>query len=252
MKKERLFLLLIMSGLLVTTTHITPAQQAPESASIGASRNEDCGVPVTIFGAVISPSRYELRRKLLLIELIALAGGVTNHAKGTIQILHTEPNTVCERLSPSNNQPAIDTDNPKTYVQTYNLTDVLHGGEKVNPYMRPGDIVTVLELDSVYVTGNVVTPQRIYFRDRLTVSRAIAMCGGFLPDALKDNIYIYRQTGLQMPPITINLKAIRKHSAEDLALQQYDIVEVVSRKRTGDTFPILEKFTADFPLHVVV
>ena len=47
--------------------------------------------PATVFGAVRQSSRVEMKRKVRLNELIAVSGGFTERASGTIQILHTEP-----------------------------------------------------------------------------------------------------------------------------------------------------------------
>ena len=47
--------------------------------------------PATVFGAVRQPTRVEMKRKVRLNELMAVSGGFTERAAGTIQILHTEP-----------------------------------------------------------------------------------------------------------------------------------------------------------------
>src|SRR4029078_9709987 len=46
--------------------------------------------PATVFGAVRQPTRVEMKRKVRLNELMAVSGGFTERASGTIQILHTE------------------------------------------------------------------------------------------------------------------------------------------------------------------
>src|SRR6185436_9965885 len=47
--------------------------------------------PATVFGAVRQPTRIEMKRRVRLNELMAVSGGFTERAAGTIQILHTEP-----------------------------------------------------------------------------------------------------------------------------------------------------------------
>jgi polysaccharide export outer membrane protein len=47
--------------------------------------------PATVFGAVRQATRVEMKRKVRLTELMAVSGGFTERAAGTIQILHTEP-----------------------------------------------------------------------------------------------------------------------------------------------------------------
>ena len=47
--------------------------------------------PATVFGAVRTPSQMVMLRAARLNELISKAGGFTERASGTIQILHTGP-----------------------------------------------------------------------------------------------------------------------------------------------------------------
>lgn len=46
--------------------------------------------PAVIFGAVRAPTRVQMMRRVRLHELLALSGGITGGASGTIQIMHTE------------------------------------------------------------------------------------------------------------------------------------------------------------------
>ena len=46
--------------------------------------------PAVIYGAVRAPTRVQMMRRVRLHELLALSGGITAGASGTIQIMHTE------------------------------------------------------------------------------------------------------------------------------------------------------------------
>ena len=46
--------------------------------------------PAIVFGAVRMPSRVAMNRRLRLHEVLVTAGGVTQNANGTIDVLHTE------------------------------------------------------------------------------------------------------------------------------------------------------------------
>ncbi|HEV2904423.1 MAG TPA: polysaccharide biosynthesis/export family protein, partial [Pyrinomonadaceae bacterium] len=50
--------------------------------------------PAIVFGAVRMPSRVSMNRRLRLHEVLVTAGGVTQNANGTIDVLHTE-NEMC-------------------------------------------------------------------------------------------------------------------------------------------------------------
>jgi polysaccharide export outer membrane protein len=111
----------------------------------------------------------------------------------------------------------------------FNLADTLKGDEQANPFLQPGDVITLPEASEAYVIGNVLRPGPVMLKnDKLTVSRAIAMVGGTMPDTKKGSVRIIRQdsNGANRQEIAVDLAAIDKHKAEDVALQPNDIVDV--------------------------
>ena len=104
----------------------------------------------------------------------------------------------------------------------------MRGEEKANPYVEPGDIVTLPEADQVYVVGNVYSPKTLPLKEPLSISRAVAMAGGPLRDSKTDHVRIVRrQPGSSTASeIFVDLNAIKRKNAEDIALQANDIVEV--------------------------
>jgi protein involved in polysaccharide export with SLBB domain len=79
-----------------------------------------------------------------------------------------------------------------------------------------------------------MSPQGVYLRPQMTITRAIAMVGGVKKEAKQNDIRIYRQKpGAPKPEeIHVDLAAIKKRKAEDVLLQPYDIIEV------PDTHPL--------------
>src|SRR6185436_13184063 len=58
--------------------------------------------PAIVFGAVRLPSRVQMVRRLRLHEVLVTAGGITQNASGTIEVLHTEP-----EMCPDTEEPLI-------------------------------------------------------------------------------------------------------------------------------------------------
>jgi polysaccharide export outer membrane protein len=182
--------------------------------------------PVAVYGAVRDPQRIQALRKARLNEIISFAGGTTERSNGSIQIVHTEK-LLCpepgEALEP---QKAVDAVTPPLNV--YKIADIIAGKPEANPFVRPGDVVTVLEAEPVYVTGSVVNPQGLYLKAGMTLGRALAMVGGPTRGAKASEITIYRQdlkTGSQKR-IPVNYSAIKKQQQPDIELQPYDIIDV--------------------------
>jgi polysaccharide export outer membrane protein len=126
--------------------------------------------PAVVFGAVRQPTRVEMKRKVRLNELMAVSGGFTERASGTIQILHTEP-LMCPE--PGEEALAAPIDGTKVPLQIVKIADLRSGNVQANPVIRPGDYVLVTEAEPVYITGSVVSPSGIYLRENLTLSRAL-------------------------------------------------------------------------------
>jgi polysaccharide export outer membrane protein len=104
----------------------------------------------------------------------------------------------------------------------------MQGDPKANPYLEAGDVVTLPEADQVYVVGNVFAPLTIPLKEPITLSRAIAMAGGVKQDSRKDKVRVVRQEpgSLQKKEIIVDLGAIEKKNADDIALLPNDIVDV--------------------------
>ena len=177
--------------------------------------------PVAVVGAVNKPGRFQLQRQVRLLELLAFSGGPTNQAGRTVQVAHAENSEHCE-----NNEPGEAKN--ETGLNVYELADVLAGQTEANPFVQPGDVVSVLEADQVFVVGNVFRPSSIPIKEPLTVSRAVAMSGGVLPYTKKDRVRIIRQTLGNAPQqeMMVDLSAIEQKQAEDIVLQPNDIVDV--------------------------
>jgi polysaccharide biosynthesis/export protein len=177
--------------------------------------------PVSVTGAVHAASNFKLQRQVRLLEMLSLAGGPTESAGQTVQIVHASGPSLCDKA----NEPAANDD---VGLVTYKLSDTLRGIPEANPYVRPGDVVQVLEADQVYIVGNVLRPMAIPLTEPLTVSRAIAIAGGTAPSTKKDKVRIVRQTpgSTGKVEIYVDLGAIDKHKAQDVALLANDIVDV--------------------------
>jgi polysaccharide export outer membrane protein len=181
--------------------------------------------PATVFGAVRQPTRVEMKRKVRLNELMAVSGGFTERASGTIQILHTEP-LMCPE--PGDEASAAPIDGTKIPLQIVKIADLRSGNVQANPVIRPGDYVLVTEAEPVYITGSVVSPSGIYLRENLTLSRALAMVGGVRKEAKNSDIKIYRQKpgAFDQEVIHVDYAAIKKNEKPDITLMPYDVIEV--------------------------
>jgi polysaccharide biosynthesis/export protein len=187
--------------------------------------------PVAINGAVMRPGQFQMRRPVRLLELLTFyAGGPTERNGGRIQIARMPPFGECaaaQQVASNTNAQGEDAYAPQFLI--LNLADTLRGEEQSNPYLQPGDVITLPEAKEAYVVGNVLRPGPVPLKDdNLTITRALAMAGGLMPDTKKDKVRVIRvdANGGNRQEIPVDLAAIDKHKAEDIALRPNDIVDV--------------------------
>lgn len=186
--------------------------------------------PAIVHGAVNQPQRVQMMRSVRLNEIIAVSGGITEKANGSIQVLHTAE-VMCpvpgEVVVVETETPSL-TNGLKGSYKVYKISDLLAGKEDANPIIRPGDVVTVTEAEPVYITGSVVNPQGVYLRENMTLRRALAMVGDVRQDAKASDVRIHRQKpgAEQEEIIHVNYAAIKKGQEKDILLQAYDVIEV--------------------------
>ncbi len=175
---------------------------------------------VAVIGAVNEQSRFELQRRIRLLELLTYAKGPTAKAGQTINIVHAPSGLACQGPT------AVSEDS--TAFVSYKLSETLQGYPSANPFIEPGDIITLPEADQIYVVGNVFTPLTIPLKEPITLSRAVAMAGGVKQDTKKDKIRIVRQEPgtATRREILVDLSAIEKKRADDIALLPNDIIDV--------------------------
>lgn len=205
----------------------------------------------TLFGAVKTPQRFQIKRTVFLNELIILAGGLTEKASGEIQIFRPA-SLSCSEIAPQKNQTATTDgetrerfisarqDNGSQFINI-RITDLLSGKKEANVQILAGDVVTVLEAQPIYVIGGVTTPRQIATRSQMTVSRAIAGAGGLSKNADATKVTIFRRVKNETKIIETDLDKIKANQAEDIVLQAFDIVEVAQKGSDKRKYPPIVK-----------
>ncbi|QQS41978.1 MAG: polysaccharide biosynthesis/export family protein [Acidobacteriota bacterium] len=175
--------------------------------------------PFAVIGAVNKPGSFFLDRRIRLLELLAMAGGPDVEKSGQrIRVARVGSRSAC-----------VDDDTTAADVEfiAYNVNDVL-GGE-VNPWMRPGDIVSVLEAEEAFIVGAVYEPSKITLKEPITLMQAIAKAGGVDKATAKTGkVKILRQQDgtTAKAELVFDLEEIAEKRVEDPVIQGNDIIEV--------------------------
>src|SRR5438132_326923 len=85
--------------------------------------------PVAVIGSVHSPARFQLQRRVRLIELLTYVGGTSEKAGRKIVIIHSGEQAFCENGAL---RPAPSTDPAIPSLTELNLRDILDGHPEAN------------------------------------------------------------------------------------------------------------------------
>ena len=194
-----------------------------------------------VIGAVDKPGNYFINRKIRLLELLAQAGGPTKDAGTRIIVARTGSTSNCK---------LNETDEPVADVALMNfkINDVMQGKEDL--VMRPGDIVSLLKADIVYVYGNVNKQGQIEIREPITLTQAIASAEGLKEASAKGKIRVLRQkpgSPQERDELVFDLGAINKNRAPDPFLEPNDVVAVSEDKTKSILNSLGRTFTSGIP-----
>ena len=200
--------------------------------------------PFAVVGAVSKPGNFYLNRRVRLLELIAFAGGPDVQTAGSkIQVARLGNISGCANAD----ETVKSGDDDNVQFIGYDLNEVLKG--KVNPWMQPGDIVSVLISEEAYVVGNVIKPSKVVLNEPKTLMQAIAIAGGLNSTAKTDKVLIQRQepgTGVKSE-LVFDLKEIRSKKIPDPQLQANDVVQVSNDTTKSIGKGILQVFKNGLP-----
>jgi polysaccharide export outer membrane protein len=164
---------------------------------------------VSVIGYVNTPGVIDLKGRKTVLEVLALAGGLTDEAGKDVRVTRSGPEGAETLL--------IDLD------RIANEGDIA-----LNVDLEPGDVVTVPKAGTFYVEGVVKKPGAYPLLEQMTVSQAVATAGGADETfAKKGGTMLYRKTpeGERLV-IPIDLAALQRGEGEDMPILEDDVIVV--------------------------
>ena len=189
--------------------------------------------PISVVGAVKTPTTFEAIGTITLLEAIARAGGLSQEAGPEILVSRTEP-------GPDGA--------PTSLTQRISVKAFIGKADpEVNLKLVGGEEVRVPEAGKVFVVGNVKKPGAFAVQDstETTVLKMLAMAEGLMPYASKQAFIIRRddQAG-RSREIPVELNQIMQRKSPDVALVASDILYVPDRSGRRASLAVLEKLLA--------
>jgi polysaccharide export outer membrane protein len=163
---------------------------------------------VTIMGQVHAPGNYAINTPRPVLDVLALAGGLTDLADRKITI---------QRHGTGERVEYDDANSAKTALDA-------------TVTIFPGDTIVVAKADVVYILGDVNRPGGIAMvtnDSKLSAVQAISLAGGTPPNAVPSHARLIRkQPDGSRVEIPLQLSAMQKGKEPDMPLQADDIVYV--------------------------
>lgn len=195
---------------------------------------------VAVIGAVEKPGTYFINRRYHLLEMLAMAGGPNKESGTRILVARTGSSSQCRDKGDQ-------TDGDQVAVMDFKVRDVQQGKQTL--WMQPGDVVSLLKADVIYVYGNVNKQGTIEVREPITLTQAIVSAEGMRPAAKKDKIRILRQVAdkAERQELVYNLNDIDKGKVRDPFLEPNDIVAVSEDKVKSILYGIANSIKSSVP-----
>lgn len=185
---------------------------------------------ISVMGAVQRPGVYQIRGRTTLLEVLAMAEGLSEAAGSSVFVVRRaaaaamiQDSLMSQDLDPLLSAPSGD-------IIEVNLGALLDtGGTQANIEVLPGDIVQVRPAGLVYVVGEVVRPGGFTIPpgSPITALQALAMAQGLGRTANAGGAMIVRQaedgTRSEVP---VDLEGVLKGSIPPPTLQERDVLYV--------------------------
>lgn len=171
--------------------------------------------PITVVGAVKTPTTFQATGTVTLLDAISQAGGLSENAG---------PEILVTGLSSG-----ID-DKSVMLTRRIAVTHLIAGEDpELNLHLEGGEEIRVPEAGRIFVTGNVKKPGAFYITDgsQSSIMKALALSEG-LNTFSAHKAYIYRLEGGggARNEIPIELKKIMDRKSPDVALMANDILYI--------------------------
>jgi polysaccharide export outer membrane protein len=169
---------------------------------------------VSIIGAVQKPGIVELTGPKTVIEVLAIAGGVTEKAGSQVHIYRQGikgRETHVIDLAVLGNTGLI----------------VTSDASMINMPVEPSDMINIPESGMFFVDGAVRKPGSYPLGRRYTLAQALATAGGVDPELNANDIAIFRRKGAgEVQTIAINLNEMINGHTGDPQIQPDDVIMV--------------------------
>ena len=222
-----------------------------------------------IHGSVHTAGAYKIRGKVTILDLIVLAGGMTE-AHGPNAYIIRRKRQAGTAESAQNAVPAtpiqastggvsapdasssgatqtaaeVAAENPDYEMIKTNINGLERGRFNQNIVLQPGDVVNIPALNVFFIGGEVNAPGQFPLKEGTSLRQAITLAQGTTFKAAKSRTVIFRgnvEDGKQIE-IPVDVEAVMSGKKPDILLQADDLVVIPSSRMKSIGGTVLQAF----------
>jgi polysaccharide export outer membrane protein len=191
-------------------------------------------------GSVRSPGVFQIEGRPSMLELITLAGGLSEKHGANAYIIRrikttepkgTEPGktTAVSGANPEQEPAAEET--PKYELKSANINGLLMGHFDQDVLLEPGDIINIPPSDVFFVAGEVNAPGSFALKEGTTLRQAISLAQGTNYKAALGRGVVYRENASgKREEVHVDIGAVMGGKKDDIAIMANDIIMVPNSK----------------------
>ena len=164
---------------------------------------------ITLVGAIVQPGTYDYVSQRRLLDVIAIASGLTPESGSIAYITRENPST------------------KKRTSYYINLDELMKEGRmEQNMIVLGGDVIFIPESGQCFVDGAVRKPGTYSLETKMTITEALALAGGLASYADDDGIKLirYMGKGKKREIVTLSYSDLQGGVGDTLFLQDQDII----------------------------
>jgi polysaccharide biosynthesis/export protein len=169
---------------------------------------------VSVIGAAVKTGVIELTGPKTVIDILAMAGGVTEKAGTQVHIYRQGPEGrqthVIDLLTLASNASLINADNAALITMP----------------VYANDVINIPPAGTFFVDGAVRKPGPYPLGRRYSLTQALATAGGVDPELNSSDITIFRRKASGMEPISVDYSAVEAGSVVDPQIEEDDVIVV--------------------------
>ena len=205
-------------------------------------------------GQVKNPGVIQIEGRPSMLELITLAGGLSEHHGSTAYIIRRikAPDKAPDKALGTNTsktsgqndeQPLSAEEAPKYEMKRANINALFKGNFQQDVLLEPGDMVNIPATDVFFVAGEVNAPGSFQLNDGTSLRQAISLAQGTNFKAAMNRGIIFRENAAgKQEELHVDIGAIMSGKKEDIPIAANDIIMVPNSRSKSIGGALLKAF----------